>query len=499
MTKMILGFEKNLVDLAISEGTDLIDKNIASQVAEWKQMNKQVAVLAKLTKLISGRIGELEEQFDEAIKDIEGNKKVVDGCILEYTQKKSNRTVGYKEAVDYALKMMNEAQQEVMNKFIESVTKEPKISDILKVTDPELEKFIIDLKNTDADEIYAKLGDVSKFPKQIKNAKKRDELKEGVIDNIAKVAKQLAVSFKTKFAKFFKAVEKRNKATDALVAAVKADAPMKESIATALTEAKTSSYESDVKGIKFLVGDREAYSFSSRVEGDDEKNVRTFLKRNKATVDIGSQKAIQNILNNKSGDNYSQDIKIKAKNISFYLYSRDGALTIGSALDSKSVVAEYIDKSFLNLLRTDDAPKVEKTPAKKVDVKEPVVKEDEDEKGFKAWKDKDGTWKVSDAEGNIVAEDLDEQAAKDMAAAKNEKAGKKLHEAYKNENGEVEYTSFATWKSKCRQVNPEVWWDGNVDICNAFIGDKPYRRGKTLAIGEWDGEKGVVFKDVPKK
>ncbi len=499
MTKMILGFEKNLVDLAISEGTDLIDKNIAAQVAEWKQMNKQFAVLGKISKLISNRIKELEEQFETVIKDVEDNKKVVDGCILEYTQKKSNRTVGYKEAVDYALKMMNEAQQKVLDEFIETVTNEPKITDVLKVTDPELEKYLIDLKQTDADELYAKLGDVSKIPKQLKNAKKRDELKEGVVDNIAKVVKQLAASFKTRFAKFFKAVEKRNKATDALIKAVKADTPIKESIATALIEGKTSSYESDVKGIKFLVGDFEPRSLLKRLDGDDEKNVRTFLKRNKAAVDLGSQKAITNILNNKSGDGYSQEIKIKAKNISLYLYSRDGTVSIGASEGSRGVVSDYLDKSFLSLLRTEDEAKPTKKEVAKSEKDVPVKEEDEDKKSYKAWKDEDDdTWKVSDPDGKVIADDLDEQAAKDLAAAKNEKSGKKLQEAFKNANGEVEYRNFSAWKSKCKQTRPEVWFDGDKDICNAFIGDKPYRKGKTLGVGDWDGEKGSLFMDVKK-
>lgn len=71
-----------------------------------------------------------------------------------------------------------------------------------------------------------------------------------------------------------------------------------------------------------------------------------------------------------------------------------------------------------------------------------------------------------------------------------------LREAQKNHMGELEYTNWSSWKAACKKNNPEVWFDGNQDICNAFIGPKPYKRGETLAIGEWDGEKGSMFKDV---
>jgi hypothetical protein len=75
--------------------------------------------------------------------------------------------------------------------------------------------------------------------------------------------------------------------------------------------------------------------------------------------------------------------------------------------------------------------------------------------------------------------------------------GWKITEA-KNHMGEVEYRSFSAWKSACKKINPEVWFDGNQDISNAFVGTRPYRRKETRSIGEWDGETGAVFQDVPK-
>ena len=64
----------------------------------------------------------------------------------------------------------------------------------------------------------------------------------------------------------------------------------------------------------------------------------------------------------------------------------------------------------------------------------------------------------------------------------------------KNEFGEVIYSSFGTWKKAAKTANPDVWFDGDADICNAMVGPKPYKRLETRAIGEWDGEQGVVFK-----
>lgn len=63
----------------------------------------------------------------------------------------------------------------------------------------------------------------------------------------------------------------------------------------------------------------------------------------------------------------------------------------------------------------------------------------------------------------------------------------------RNHLGEVEYTSFSSWKRACRKAEASVWFDGDVDICNAFVGPRPYKRAETRAIGEWDGDKGSLF------
>lgn len=227
MLNMIKEFEANLVDQIINEGKSPEDESIKLQVAEWKALKKKLAVIEKISKAVSGRIAELEGSFEEVIKDQSEKKAVIDGAIIQYTQKKGNTTVKYKEAVDYALKMVNEAQKQVLETFIKSVTSPGAIKDVLTVVDPELEKFMIDLKDAEGDELMNKIETAARagfdrLPKQVSNAKKR-ELKEGVVKNIEKILKGIANRFRTIFSKFFKANQKADKAIEALLKAVKAD------------------------------------------------------------------------------------------------------------------------------------------------------------------------------------------------------------------------------------------------------------------------------------
>jgi hypothetical protein len=66
----------------------------------------------------------------------------------------------------------------------------------------------------------------------------------------------------------------------------------------------------------------------------------------------------------------------------------------------------------------------------------------------------------------------------------------------KNHMGETEYSTFKSWKEACKKANAAVWFEGDADIAQAMVGPKPYKRGETVAIGEWDGDKGVLFKKV---
>lgn len=50
-----------------------------------------------------------------------------------------------------------------------------------------------------------------------------------------------------------------------------------------------------------------------------------------------------------------------------------------------------------------------------------------------------------------------------------------------NYNGERVFQTYEAWKRACRQIDPNVKFDGDIDICQA---------GK---IGEWDGDKGVIY------
>lgn len=66
----------------------------------------------------------------------------------------------------------------------------------------------------------------------------------------------------------------------------------------------------------------------------------------------------------------------------------------------------------------------------------------------------------------------------------------------KNHMGETEYTSFVSWKSALKKKFPSYWLDGDKEIANAMVGPKPFKRGETKSVGEWDGDVGVIYQNV---
>lgn len=67
-----------------------------------------------------------------------------------------------------------------------------------------------------------------------------------------------------------------------------------------------------------------------------------------------------------------------------------------------------------------------------------------------------------------------------------------IMEINRNQFGENEMASFGKWKAACKKAHPGVWFDGDKDIAQALVGPKPYVRGETKGVGEWDGERGTV-------
>jgi hypothetical protein len=65
----------------------------------------------------------------------------------------------------------------------------------------------------------------------------------------------------------------------------------------------------------------------------------------------------------------------------------------------------------------------------------------------------------------------------------------------KNHMDETEYTSYDSWKAALKKKFPGYWIDGDKEIANAMVGPKPYVRGETKSVGEWDGEVGVLYKN----
>lgn len=61
-----------------------------------------------------------------------------------------------------------------------------------------------------------------------------------------------------------------------------------------------------------------------------------------------------------------------------------------------------------------------------------------------------------------------------------------------------EYSSFKSWKAAIKKKHPEAWIDGDEDIAQAMVGPKPFKRGETKSVGEWDGSKGELFEGEDK-
>ena len=64
----------------------------------------------------------------------------------------------------------------------------------------------------------------------------------------------------------------------------------------------------------------------------------------------------------------------------------------------------------------------------------------------------------------------------------------------KDAHGNTEYNTYDSWKRACKKANTDCWIEGDRDIAQAMVGPKPYKHGQTIAIGEWDGATGVVYK-----
>jgi hypothetical protein len=64
----------------------------------------------------------------------------------------------------------------------------------------------------------------------------------------------------------------------------------------------------------------------------------------------------------------------------------------------------------------------------------------------------------------------------------------------KNHMGDAAQETYSGWKRACKAKDASVWIDGDADIAQAMVGPKPYKRGETKQIGEWDGASGCVYK-----
>jgi len=103
--------------------------------------------------------------------------------------------------------------------------------------------------------------------------------------------------------------------------------------------------------------------------------------------------------------------------------------------------------------------------------------------------------RVGSADGYLmVSKDVEDLLAKAVPDRKVEHPEDEEVKEGLNHLGDKEYQTYDSWKAACKKCCETYWIDGNKDIAQAMVGPKPYKRGETKAIGEWDGEKGSVFK-----
>lgn len=48
--------------------------------------------------------------------------------------------------------------------------------------------------------------------------------------------------------------------------------------------------------------------------------------------------------------------------------------------------------------------------------------------------------------------------------------------------------TYATWRRKLCKLYPNVIWDGDKDICQAFA-----HKDTRIDVGQWDGETGIIY------
>jgi septal ring factor EnvC (AmiA/AmiB activator) len=148
------------------------EQSTAQKLQEWRELKKKQAVLSNVNKMLTNGINELEAQMLPIIKCMDNQQDVVDNAIIEYKSRKT-KGVKYEAAFNKALEICNKSQRKVLNEFLDSVTTKG-VNESLKIADPEITEFSKMLKDVEADELLAKMGNVQNFPRLIINKKKRD-------------------------------------------------------------------------------------------------------------------------------------------------------------------------------------------------------------------------------------------------------------------------------------------------------------------------------------
>lgn len=120
------------------------------QVSSYRRWSKLSLVLAKLLSFCNARKGELEEEMFKVV--VEKGPVIVDGCVIETQVCIGRRSVSYKDAYLYALELMNEKNRRAAGVFLESITKEPGSTVVLRVSDAQVVAFGLEVKAWDCTE-----------------------------------------------------------------------------------------------------------------------------------------------------------------------------------------------------------------------------------------------------------------------------------------------------------------------------------------------------------
>lgn len=206
---------KSINDMAIQEAKKPAP-NLDAKFQEWRLLKQQEAVVKAVTKVMTTRIAELEDDFLPVVKEMKNQQTVIDNAIVEYKTRKTT-SIKYKEAFEKALEIATKKQREVLNTFLAGVTDKGE-KEFVEIADPDLAEFLKDLKGVDVAKLTAKFGSIEKMPAAVlKQMKKEKPVKEGALDPVVKALSKVKMLFKSFASSIMSKLKASAKAADDLM------------------------------------------------------------------------------------------------------------------------------------------------------------------------------------------------------------------------------------------------------------------------------------------